>query len=285
MRLIIIAILALLWLLFGIFCMKPCFDTMYGCKTDNSEAAVNSNKDGSSTITPAVSNITGPLLFNWNKGGAVTGDGWDARQQAILDGLKADEILEITGQYRADEVNSTTFENLGMARANDVASLFKPPLTDDRIRLKGQLVNAADSDKTSPFKSVAFRNLKNPKSVNEIKSVNEVEGKTIIHFPFNSVDKLDDAEVETYLDKVADRVKKTGERVRLTGHTDNVDSDSFNIALGKRRADIVKRYLISKGVSSSKIITSSKGEAQPIATNDTRAGRAQNRRTELEIIK
>ena len=53
------------------------------------------------TVAPATK-VTGPLLFNWNKEGAVTGDGWDARRKAILDGLKADEILEITGQYRAD---------------------------------------------------------------------------------------------------------------------------------------------------------------------------------------
>lgn len=283
---LIIAILAILWLLFGIFYVKPCFETDCGCKTNNSAAVVDPKTDASSDIAPATTTkVTGPLLFNWNKGGAVTGDGWDARRQAILDDLKADEILEITGQYRADEVNSTTFENLGMARANDVASLFKPPLTDDRIQLKGQLVKGEDSDKTSLFKSIAFGNLKNPKSVNDIKSVDEIEGKTIIHFPFNSVDKLDDAEVETYLDKVAERVKKSGERVSLTGHTDNVDSNSFNQTLGMRRANIVKKYLISKGVDASKIIAKSKGETQPIATNDTRAGRAENRRTELEIIK
>lgn len=278
MRLIIIAILAILWLLFGIFYVKPCFETDCGCNTDKSEAAVDLNKDASSTIAPT-SKVTGPILFNWNKGGAVTGDGWDARRQAIIDGLGADEILEITGQYRADETNSSTFENLGLARANDVARLLKPPLTDDRIRLKGQLVNAAESDKTSLFKSVAFRNLKNSNAIKE------VDEKTLIYFPFNSVDKLKDSEVEAYLNDVADRVKKTGERIKLTGHTDNVDSDSFNIALGLRRANIVKKYLVSKGVDSSKINTLSKGEAQPIATNDTKAGRAQNRRTELQIIK
>jgi outer membrane protein OmpA-like peptidoglycan-associated protein len=279
MRLIIIAIVAILWLLFGYYFVKPCFETDCGCKTDNSAAVVQPDKDATSEIATTTTNVTGPLLFNWNKEGAVTGEGWEARRQAILDGLKADEILEITGQYRADEVNSSTFENLGMARANEVANLFKPPLSDERIRLKGQLVNATDADKISPFKSIAFRNLIN---TNAIKEVDE---KTLIYFPFNSVDKLKDSEVEAYLDDVADRVKKTGERIRLTGHTDNIDSESFNQALGMRRANIVKKYLLSKGVSTSKIITQSKGETQPIATNDTSEGRAQNRRTELEIIK
>ena len=278
MRLITIAILAILWLLFGIYFVKPCFETDCGCKTDKSEAAAKPKEDETSKVAPATK-VTGPLLFNWNKEGAVTGDGWDARRKVILDGLAADEILEITGQYRADEVNSTTFENLGIARANEVAKLLKPPLADDRIRLKGQLVNAQESEKTSPFKSVAFKNLKNSNAIKEI------DDKTLIYFPFNSVDKLKDAEVEAYLDDVADRVKKTGERVRLTGHTDNVDSESFNNALGARRANIVKNYLVSKGVNPAKIITLSKGESQPVATNATREGRAKNRRTELEIIK
>lgn len=276
MRLIIIAILAILWLFFGIYCVKPCFEDW--CNGGKSQTVVKPKEDVSTNVAPATK-VTGPILFNWDKAGAVTGDGWDAQRKAILDRLKADEVLEITGQYRADEVNSTTFENLGKARANDVASLFKPPLTDDRIRLKGQLVNAEESDKTSLFKSVEFSY---PKNTDAIK---EIDDKTLIYFPFNSVDKLKDAEVENYLNDVADRVNKTGERVRLTGHTDNVDSNSFNQKLGMRRANIVKNYLISRGVSASKIITLSKGETSPIATNDTKAGRAQNRRTELEIIK
>ncbi len=279
MRLIIIAILAILWLLFGIFCVKPCFDIKYGCKADNSAAVVKPKDGDAAKITPTVSKETGPLLFNWNKEGAITGDGWDAQRNAILSKLKADEILEITGDYRADEDNNTSFKNLGEARASEVAKLFKPPLTDERIRLTGRMVPGADSDKSSPFKSASFEYRKNTEAIKEI------DDKTLIYFPFNSVDKLKDAEVEAYLDDVAERVKRTGERVRLTGHTDNVDSNAFNQALGMRRANIVKNYLISKGVSASKIIAQSKGETKPVATNDTRAGRAQNRRTELEIIK
>ncbi|MEE9438179.1 MAG: OmpA family protein, partial [Saprospiraceae bacterium] len=92
-------------------------------------------------------------------------------------------------------------------------------------------------------------------------------------------------EVEKYLSDVAKRVIKSGERVKLTGHTDNVDSDSFNHKLGMRRANIVKKYLLNKGVKANKIIAQSKGEKAPIATNSNSKGRAQNRRTELQIIK
>ena len=130
------------------------------------------------------------------------------------------------------------------------------------------------------FKSVEFRNLKNTAAIKEI------DDRTLIYFPFNSTNKLKDAEVEAYLNDVAKRVKKSGERVRLTGHTDSMSSSESNIRLGQRRANIVKQYLISLGVRSSKIIAESKGETQPASgayVNNKKS--AANRRTELQIIK
>ena len=284
MRLILAIIITILWLLFGIYVVQPCFITACGCGTTSTGTTVQPPKSASSENTTAgnsntAAKVTGPLLFSWNNENAILGDGWDARRKAILDGLSDDEKLEITGQYRADEDNSTSFENLGLARANEIAKLLKPPLTDDRIQIRGQLVNAKEAEKTSNFKSVSFRNLKNTAAIQEI------DDMTRIYFPFNSVERITNPEIETYLNDVADRVKRTGERVRLTGHTDNVDSESFNQALGLKRANIVRKYLIDKGVDPSKIISQSKGELQPLGDNSTKEGRAKNRRTVLEIIK
>jgi outer membrane protein OmpA-like peptidoglycan-associated protein len=279
MRLIITIILAVLWLLFGIYIFKPCFVINCASDTTQSAAATQSKTDASSNIAPSIAKVTGPILFSWNKEGAVIGDGWDARRKVIIDGLGADKILEITGRYRAEEVNSSTYENLGLARAHDVAKLFKPPLAEGRVTTRGQLEKTGDFDKTSNFKSVAFRNLINTEAIKEI------DDKTRISFPFNSVNRIENAEIEAYLDDVAVRVKKSGERIQLTGHTDNVDSEAFNQRLGLKRANMVKQYLLGKGVNASKIIVLSKGETKPIATNNTSAGRAENRRTELQIIK
>lgn len=279
MRLIISIILAIAWLLFGIHYVQPCFVDDCNCDPTKSEAANQPKSDAASDIATTTTKETGPILFSWNKEAPVIGDRWDARRKVILDDLEDDEILEITGLYRADEVNSSTFENLGLARAQNVANMFNPPLTDERIKIRGQLEKEGDSDKTSNFKSIAFRNLKNTMAIKEIGD------RTIIRFPFNSVDRIKDPEVETYLNDVAIRVNKSGENIQLTGHTDNVDSEAFNYKLGLRRANIVKEYLLSKGVDVSKIKVQSKGETKPIASNDTEDGRAQNRRTELQIIK
>ena len=74
--------------------------------------------------------------------------------------------------------------------------------------------------------------------------------------------------------------------VSIIGHTDSMGTDAYNIALGQRRADSVKNKLIEMGLSSGRIVsTSSRGESEPIATNDTEDGRAENRRIEFQLVR
>ena len=70
----------------------------------------------------------------------------------------------------------------------------------------------------------------------------------------------------------------------IYGHTDNVGSDATNDALSLRRAQAAGNYLISRGVASSRVTTVGRGEREPIATNDTDAGRQKNRRVEVGIF-
>lgn len=87
------------------------------------------------------------------------------------------------------------------------------------------------------------------------------------------------------LDGVVSRLQDiTLEVVIAVGHTDAIGTDAYNQKLGLRRAEAVKAYLISKGIEKNRVYTDSKGERQPIATNKTAAGRAQNRRVEIEVI-
>jgi len=70
-------------------------------------------------------------------------------------------------------------------------------------------------------------------------------------------------------------------RVVAEGHTDSVGSHEYNLKLSERRAETVKNYLVSKGISASRITTRGLGEADPIASNKTAEGRAENRRVEI----
>jgi OOP family OmpA-OmpF porin len=68
------------------------------------------------------------------------------------------------------------------------------------------------------------------------------------------------------------------------GHTDSIGSDAYNQKLSLRRAEAVKAYLVSKGIEANRVYTEGKGEKQPVADNKTAAGRAQNRRVEIEVV-
>ena len=69
----------------------------------------------------------------------------------------------------------------------------------------------------------------------------------------------------------------------IEGFTDNMGSEEMNQSLSERRADAVKRYLVGQGVGSARLTSTGRGEAAPIADNDSAAGRQQNRRVEVVI--
>ncbi|MDF0707046.1 OmpA family protein [Flagellimonas okinawensis] len=71
----------------------------------------------------------------------------------------------------------------------------------------------------------------------------------------------------------------------VEGHTDSVGSEKLNQELSEKRANSVRDFLIDKGIASDRLTAIGYGEAKPIATNNTRAGRAQNRRVEINLVK
>ena len=88
--------------------------------------------------------------------------------------------------------------------------------------------------------------------------------------------------------KLADLVSKTKgvnlEVIIAVGHTDSIGTVAYNQKLSIRRAEAVKEYLVSQGVERNRVYTEGKGESQPVASNKTAAGRAQNRRVEVEVV-
>ena len=72
--------------------------------------------------------------------------------------------------------------------------------------------------------------------------------------------------------------------VAVQGHTDSVGSEAYNLLLSKRRAESVKGELVAEGIAPDRIETSGFGEARPVADNGTEAGRAENRRVEVNKL-
>ena len=103
-----------------------------------------------------------------------------------------------------------------------------------------------------------------------------------ITFEFDSATLTPEA--KPILDDVAASLMYYPEvEVEIQGHTDNVGDDTYNLNLSRRRAEAVKDYLVAKGIRGYRLTTLGMGEAKPVASNDTEAGRAMNRR--IEFIK
>ena len=105
-----------------------------------------------------------------------------------------------------------------------------------------------------------------------------------VNFDFDKSNLKPEATVE--LDRAVKIMQDNPDVVlELQGNTDNVGTDAYNQALGKRRADAVFNYMKAKGINPDRLKEVSFGEGKPVATNTTDAGRAQNRRVDLVIIK
>lgn len=106
--------------------------------------------------------------------------------------------------------------------------------------------------------------------------------ENIVNFAFNSSDLT--ASAKTNLDKLATVLMNNPDtNINIYGFTDSKGTDEYNLGLSDRRAAAVKAYMATKGVGSSRMLTMGMGEKDPVATNDTDAGRAENRRVEFAI--
>lgn len=112
----------------------------------------------------------------------------------------------------------------------------------------------------------------------------ESDQDVILLFPSDSSDHNRDEKVEAYLKKLCEKHKSKSSTFVVTGHTDNKSSEEKNLKLGLSRANSVAKVLISNGIDASRITTQSKGESEPVATNDTKEGRQQNRRTVITVV-
>lgn len=79
-------------------------------------------------------------------------------------------------------------------------------------------------------------------------------------------------------------VLKKNVKIEIAGHTDDVGEDASNLKLSQKRAEAVRKYLISKGISASRIVAKGYGETKPVADNSTEVGKQKNRRTEVHIL-
>ncbi len=118
----------------------------------------------------------------------------------------------------------------------------------------------------------------------EIKE-DKIELKQKIFFEFNKA-KIKGKGSFDLLDQIVDALlTRKNIKIKIEGHTDDKGNDAYNKKLSQSRADAVKDYLASKGVSEDRLESIGYGEEKPIASNKTEKGREMNRRVEFNIVK
>ena len=110
-----------------------------------------------------------------------------------------------------------------------------------------------------------------------------------LNMPSNITFGFDQASLQPQFYPVLDNVAATLNEynqtiVEVAGHTDSQGTDAYNQGLSERRAATVAGYLNGKGVMRDRMITIGAGESRPIASNDSEAGRAANRRVEITLV-
>lgn len=110
-----------------------------------------------------------------------------------------------------------------------------------------------------------------------------------LNMPDNITFGFDKSDLQPQFYPVLDNLARTLSEynqtiIEVAGHTDSVGSDSYNQGLSVRRAESVGNYLMSRGVVRDRFIITGAGKNRPIASNDTEAGRAMNRRVELTLV-
>ena len=116
-----------------------------------------------------------------------------------------------------------------------------------------------------------------PKTIEQPKVVRTAVVLNSVLFDFDKAVLKPEGKVE--VDKLVAELKKYGkDTVVVEGHTCNVGADAYNMGLGQRRADSVKKYMVEQGIDAGRIQTVSFGESKPAVPNDSAANRKLNRR-------
>lgn len=199
-----------------------------------------------------------------------------------------EKSIAITGHYAPDEKNSSAFPNLGIARANAIKNYISTKgILSQQINIFGKEHNSLILEDTVYKDAVHYAIRENENNeAQELEALkNRINDNPLILNFQNGAASIDltveqrqkVADISRYLDKVENA------SITIEGHTDNSGGRITNTSLGKKRAEYLKGYFIENGIPDIKIMTTSKGPDEPIASNETPEGRAKNRRSVVTI--
>lgn len=227
----------------------------------------------------------GPLAFQWSSPDPITNEDFkeftDSIKKVFNESPTA--IIEITGLYDKQELNNSSFENLGLARAENIKQLLLNSGVKRSYRIKSETEDLSDGLSGNINYAYIFKAVPREERTNGF-IISEARNKLVIHFLSNSALPESDQQVKMAIEKLAGNARKNQNRLLVIGHTDNQGDPLENKKLGLLRATKVKDLLLSYGMNERSVLVESEGSDAPLVNNNTLRGRQQNRRVEIIII-
>jgi OmpA-OmpF porin, OOP family len=230
-------------------------------------------------------NISSP--YNLRFGKSTSTPVLSSKMMAVFDSIVLYTInhptktITVTGHYKSSEVNATRFENLGLARADELKKwLISKEIPETNIFTHSALDESlilSPADTIVGGISMTFATAI-PKPVDELFQPHTVY--------FNSSENTlpVDTDFTNYIQRAKGYLETPSDKkLQIIGHTDNVGNPEANRQLSASRASFVKSELMKKGIAANKMESSGKGMDEPVADNTTEEGRAKNRRVTIQL--
>ena len=205
---------------------------------------------------------------------------WPAYRDSVLAALPEGQTLEITGLYYDGEPAPRRAVNMGMARAAALRQHLGERLPDERILLSARRLPAPQTALPNWYRLTEFNYL----AAEGKAEVIELPDRIVVYFPPAKTEGSVDPTISAYLDRLAEQLELTEQRVRITGHTDTDGPAAVNLQLGQARADAVAALLRQRRIAPQRLEVESQGETDPAAANDTPLGKQRNRRVEIQLL-
>lgn len=209
--------------------------------------------------------------------------------QRYLIAYQATKRLTITGSYSPEENNYSAFPDLGIARAMEVKNILKNAgVPDSVINVKSHVDTNIAFHKDSLTGGISFafahKALLTEQDLAGAEQFESIFKPMNLYFPTASAQYIKTDQNQKFLMAAKQYLlRNVTSKLLLTGHTDDEDSEEWNLALSKKRALSVKRQFVAAGIAPDRILTTGKGETQPKASNQTAIGKKANRRVTIIV--
>jgi len=203
------------------------------------------------------------------------------------------KAIELTGLYTSNDDKPSGYNNLGLARAENVKlELFKVGIKSQQVITKAEQTNRpipVFEDKLTGAISAKIIDAPKPKEDKQVVQLKEIEDKIkaapkTVYFETNSSRIIKTPDLNQYVENLKTYLKAyPSKKIKVIGHTDNIGSPIKNKELGLKRAIYVKEYLTQNGINQNQVTANSEGPDKPMASNNTLEGRKRNRRVEISF--